>query len=501
MDLTRKSGLLLHPTSLPGPYGMGDLGPSAYQLLRDLQQAGQQVWQLLPLQPPDCHGSPYAASSAFAGDPMLISVELLRDEGLLEPRDLDGLPTFPEGRVSYEACAVRAQLLGRAFAAFRAQAGQRERIELQQFREENAFWLEDHALFVALRDAFGAPYWERWPEPLRRHVPRALVQARREHEHAVEAEVFRQWLFFRQWSRLRSFAHGLGVQIFGDVPIFVARDSSDVWARPELFFLDDQGAPTVVAGVPPDMFSETGQLWGNPLFDWTIHARTGYAWWIERVRHIFSLVDILRIDHFRGFAGYWEIPGGAETAVDGRWVPGPGVAFFQAIKGALGELPIVAEDLGVITPDVEELLDATGFPGMKVLQFAFDGDPRNPYAPENHGERAVVYTGTHDNDTTAGWLASEQPAVRARVAQRASGDDLTWGMVELAFASPAFLAVVPVQDVLGLGNEARMNLPGTKSELNWSWRLRPGQLELVALERLRELTLRHGRAPAAGVAT
>lgn len=499
MDLTRKSGLLLHPTSLPGPFGMGDLGPAAYQFVRDLQQAGQQVWQVLPLQPPDCHGSPYAASSAFAGDPMLVSVEVLRDEGLLEPRDFDGLPTFPEGRVTYEACAVRAQLLGRAFAAFRAQAGQRERIELEQFREENAFWLEDHALFVALRDAYGAPYWDRWPEQLRRHVPHALVQARREHEHAVDAEVFRQWLFHRQWSRLRSFAHGLGVKIFGDVPIFVARDSSDVWARPELFFVDEQGAPSVVAGVPPDLFSETGQLWGNPLFDWTIHARGGYAWWIERVRHALSLVDILRIDHFRGFAGYWEIPAGAETAIDGRWVPGPGMAFFRAIQAALGDLPIVAEDLGVITEDVTALLEETGFPGMKVLQFAFDGDPKNPFVPERHDERSVVYTGTHDNDTTAGWLASEPPAVRARVVERTGSDDPVWGLVELAFASPAFLAVVPAQDVLGLGNDARMNLPGTKSDKNWSWRLRPGQLELVALERLRELTLRSGRAPDAAV--
>ncbi|MCO5169903.1 MAG: 4-alpha-glucanotransferase [Planctomycetes bacterium] len=499
MDLTRKSGLLLHPTSLPGPFGMGDLGPAAYQFVRDLQQAAQRVWQVLPLQPPDCHGSPYAASSAFAGDPMLVSVEVLRDEGLLEPRDFDGLPTFPEGRVSYEACAVRAQLLGRAFAAFRAQAGERERIELQQFREENAFWLEDHALFVALRDAYGAPYWERWPEPLRRHVPHALVQARREHEHAVDAEVFRQWLFHRQWARLRSFAHGLGVEVFGDVPIFVARDSSDVWARPELFFVDDQGTPSVVAGVPPDLFSETGQLWGNPLFDWAIHGRGGYAWWIERVRHALSLVDILRIDHFRGFAGYWEIPHGAETAVDGRWVPGPGMSFFRALQAALGDLPIVAEDLGLITEDVTELLAETGFPGMKVLQFAFDGDADNPFVPERHDERSVVYTGTHDNDTTAGWLAGEPAAVRARVLERTGPEDPVWGMVELAFASPGFLAVVPVQDVLGLGNDARMNLPGTKSDKNWSWRLRPGQLELVALERLRELTVRHGRAPAATI--
>jgi 4-alpha-glucanotransferase len=495
MDLTRRAGVLLHPTSLPGPWGQGDLGPSAHQFLRDLQQAGQRVWQLLPLQPPDCHGSPYAASSAFAGDPMLVSVDVLRDEGLLEPRDFDGLPAFPEGRTSPAAAPVRAQLLARAFAAFRAQAGPRERGELEQFREEHAFWLEDHALFVALRDAFGAPYWERWPDRLRRHIPGALIQVRREHEHAVDLEVFKQWLFHRQWTRLRSFAHGLGVHVFGDVPIFVARDSSDVWARPELFHLDAQGAPLVVAGVPPDLFSETGQLWGNPLFDWPIHARGNYGWWIERVRHTFGLVDILRIDHFRGFAGYWEIPGDAETAVTGQWVPGPGLELFKAIKAVLGDLPIVAEDLGVVTEDVTELLEQTGFPGMKVLQFAWDGDPKNPFLPERIDELNVVYTGTHDNDTTAGWLASEKPAVRARVVARTGAADPVWGMVELAHASKAFLAVVPVQDVLGLGNAARMNLPGTKSEKNWSWRLEPGQLELVALEKLRALTEKHGRAP------
>lgn len=495
MKLTRRAGVLLHPTSLPGPWGQGDLGPAAYQLLRDLQQAGQAVWQLLPLQPPDCHGSPYAASSAFAGDPMLVSVDVLRDEGLLEPRDFDGLPRFPEGKVSPAAAQVRAQLLARAFAAFRAQAGARERGELEQFREEHASWLEDHALFIALRDAYGAPYWERWPDRLRRHIPHALVQARREHEHAVELEVFKQWQFHRQWARLRSFAHGLGVEIFGDVPIFVARDSSDVWARPELFHLGADGAPTVVAGVPPDLFSETGQLWGNPLFDWPVHARSGYAWWIERVRHTFGLVDLLRIDHFRGFAGYWEIPYGSETAVQGRWVPGPGLDLFKAIKAVLGDLPIVAEDLGVVTEDVTELLEQTGFPGMKVLQFAFDGDPKNPFLPERHGERNVVYTGTHDNDTTAGWLASEKPAVRARVVAKAGAEDPVWGLVELAHASAAFLAVVPVQDVLGLGNAARMNLPGTKTDKNWTWRLQPGQLELVALEKLRALTEKHGRLP------
>jgi 4-alpha-glucanotransferase len=493
VDFTRRSGVLLHPTSLPGPLGQGDIGPAAYQLLRDLHRAGQRVWQLLPLQPPDCHGSPYAASSAFAGDPLLISPELLKDDGLLDARDFKDIPTFPEGRIVREAAGARWQLLARAFAAFRSQAGAREKAELERFRAENALWLEDHALFVALRDALGAPYWERWPTLLRRHVPSALNEARREHEHAIEAEVFRQWVFFTQWQRLRTFAHGLGIELFGDVPIFVARDSSDVWGRPELFSLDAQGAPTVVAGVPPDLFSDTGQLWGNPLFDWPIHARGMYGWWIERVRHTLSLVDILRIDHFRGFAGYWEIPAAAKTAVTGRWVPGPAIGLFKAVHAALGDLPIVAEDLGVVTEDVTELLEQTGFPGMKVLQFAFDGDPKNPFLPEAFDERCVVYPGTHDNDTTAGWLATEKPEVVKRVVARTGPSDPAWGMVELGLASKAFLAIAAAQDVLGLGNEARMNLPGTISAKNWSWRLRPGQLDAATLDRLRAATERHGR--------
>jgi 4-alpha-glucanotransferase len=491
MKRPRQSGVLLHPTQLPGRFGRGDLGPAAHAFVQQLAAAGQTYWQILPLGPPDCHGSPYAAMSAFAMDPLLASLELLVDDGLLEAADLAGA-TFPEGRIVPQAQAAREKLLDKAYQAFKRDAGPEETSELEHFRAAHAYWLEDHALFVALRGALGAPYWERWPDRLRRHLPGAVAEARAKHQAAIDAEVFRQYLVHDHWGRLRAEAHQAGVRIFGDVPIFVARDSSDVWARPELFFLDGQGEPTVVAGVPPDLFTEDGQLWGNPLFDWAIHARTGWAWWIERVRHTLSLVDLLRIDHFRGFAGYWEIPGDAKTARGGRWVPGPRGALFEAIKAELGELPIVAEDLGVVTEDVTALLESTGFPGMKVLQFAFDGDPLNPFLPENVSEGNTIYPGTHDNDTTAGWFAKETSKTKALVTARV-GHDPVQGLIDLALKSPAFLAVIPVQDLLGLGTEARTNEPGSVAASNWSWRLGPGQLTPAVLERLRAATARHGR--------
>lgn len=495
MDLVRKSGVLLHPTQLPGPLGRGDLGPAAHAFVRDLARAGQSVWQVLPLGPPDCHGSPYAASSAFALDPLLASPELLVEDGLLERKDLVGI-SLPEGRVVPEAEAVRRRLLDRAWETFRRDGGPEQETALERFRDDNAWWLEDHALFVALREELGAPFWERWPAQLRRHLPRAVEEARARSGAAIDAEVFRQWLVDDHWRRLRAAAHAAGLQVFGDVPIFVARDSSDVWARPELFFLDGEGEPTFVAGVPPDLFTEDGQLWGNPLFDWAVHARTGHAWWIERVRRTFQLVDLLRIDHFRGFAGYWEIPAGAETARGGRWVPGPRRALFDSIVDSLGELPIVAEDLGVVTEDVTELLEQTGFPGMKILQFAFDGDPKNPFVPSTYDERCVVYPGTHDNETLAGWWLDQEPEVQARVRELIGPDaDPVWGLIELGLASKAFLAVTPLQDLLALGNEARTNEPGSISADNWSWRLRPAQLGDGPLQRLRDLTAKHGRLP------
>jgi len=494
VDLTRKSGLLLHPTALPGPYGRGDVGPAARAFVDALVEADQTVWQILPLGPAGFGGSPYAASSAFAGDPLLISPELLVEDGLLDAADLASAPAFPPERVTHEAEAWRRGLLTKAAARY-FEAGDRAlAAELARFREGQSYWLETYALFAALKKSYDhGAFWACWPRPLARAMPAAVREARHHLHDAIEEEVFLQFLFDRQWRRLRDYAHARGVEIFGDIPIFVARDSADTWAHPELFYLDARGEPTVVAGVPPDIFSDTGQLWGNPLYDWAVHARTGYAWWIERLRRSFEQMDLIRIDHFRGFAGSWEIPAGEETAEDGRWVDGPGMDLFTAIRDALGELPIVAEDLGFITEDVHELREKCGFPGMRIVQFAFSGDPVSSFLPENHDVDAVAYTGTHDNETTAGWWTNLDDEERARVTERLDPTDPVWGLLDLTFGSKAFLAVAPVQDVLELDNRARFNFPG-KDAGNWGWRLEEGQLGPAHLRRLAELTARHGRS-------
>jgi 4-alpha-glucanotransferase len=503
MDLTRTSGVLLHPTSLPGPHGRGDLGPAAYAFLTDLARAGQRVWQVLPVGPPGYGGSPYAGSSAFAGDTLLISPELLVDDGLLAADDLVGAPELPEGQVSDDGSDWRRALLARAWGRFQEGARDEDRSALAAFRRREAYWLEDYALFVALKAHHGGgAFWTCWPRDLWRALPHAVRAARREHAPAIEQEVFSQWLFDRQWRRLRDHARELGVQVVGDLPIYVARDCADVWQRPELFELGPDGEPTAVAGCPPDAFAEDGQLWGNPLYDWPLHARTAYAWWIERTRRALDLADVVRIDHFRGFASYWEVPAADETAKDGNWIDGPRMALFDAIRAALGdELPIVAEDLGEVTPDVPELLEATGFPGMRIMQFAFyDDDPEHTFKLENHVEGCVVYTGTHDNETTAGWYAALDDEARTRV-QTALGatdpdaltpHDVAWGLIGMVQASPAYLAIIPAQDLLGLDNAARMNFPG-KDEGNWGWRLLPGQLTEQVWDRLRALSREHGR--------
>ncbi len=497
MDLTRRSGVLLHPTSLPGPYGRGDLGPQARAFVDWLAAAGQRTWQVLPLGPPGYGGSPYAALSAFAGDVLLVSPDLLVEEGLLDRADLAAAPASAPGHVSAEAGRWRRQVLVKAARRFLADAGAKEQAALDRFRDEQAYWLHDYALFSALKRSHdGRPYWE-WPQSLRRHLPHALHDAGRERGEAVAVEEVLQLLFWRQWSGLREHARARGVEVLGDLPIFVARDSADVWAHPALFLLDGEGEPTAVAGVPPDMFSEDGQRWGNPLYDWRIHGRTGYAWWIERIRHELERCDLVRVDHFRGFASYWEVPADADTARDGEWVVGPRMKLFNATRAALGDLPVVAEDLGYITPDVTELLAQTGFPGMRILQFAFyEDDAEHPFLPENHPRESVVYTGTHDNQTTASWWLDLDDEARARVSARVDGADPVWGLIELALGSPAFLSVVPAQDLLGLDDRARMNSPGTE-EGNWSWRLeRP--LDAALADRLRARTAAHGRAPASG---
>jgi 4-alpha-glucanotransferase len=495
MTSSRSSGVLLHPTSLPGRWGIGDLGAPAYAFVDFLHTAGQQLWQIMPLGPTGYGDSPYQGFSAFAGNPLLISLDQLRADGLLEEEDLAESPGFSDWAVDYGAViGFKIPLLRRSFERFQAGATPELRQEVAAFRAGNRAWLEDYALFAALKQAHEGANWNTWEPGAAQRQPDALLRWRQELAEPIGFHAYMQFQFFRQWGRLKEYANQRGVRIIGDIPIFVAYDSADVWANPELFFLDETGQPTVVAGVPPDYFSATGQLWGNPLYRWDVLAQQGYGWWIERFRTAFTLVDIVRLDHFRGFAAYWEVPASEETAINGRWVDGPGAALFEAVRARLGDLPIIAEDLGLITPDVNELRDQLGFPGMKVLQFAFGGGPDDPYLPHNYEPHSVVYTGTHDNDTTTGWWNTVMPHERthAQIYMGRDGSDISWDLIRLALASVAEMAVIPLQDVLAFGSEARMNTPGRASG-NWSWRYTPDQLGQPLIDRLRMLTAVYGR--------
>ncbi len=491
----RRAGLLLHPTSLPGPYGIGDLGPAAHAFADALARAGMTFWQVLPLGPTGYGDSPYQTFSAFAGNPYLISPDDLLAAGLLAPEDLTDAPPCPPGRVDYGAVIPwKRALLRRAFARFRAGGFPQLETDLAAFREAHRGWLDDFALFMALQAAHRGAPWTAWPAPLRDHQPAALARAAREHADAVAQVVFEQFLFFRQWHALRQFAAERGVHFIGDAPIFVAHDSADVWAHPELFCLNDAGQPTVVAGVPPDYFSATGQRWGNPLYCWEAHRQRGYAWWLARLRTLLALVDVVRLDHFRGFAAYWEIPADAPTAETGRWVPGPGAEFFAAVRDTLGDPPLIAEDLGVITPDVVALREQFGFPGMKVLVFAFDSGADNPFLPHNFAStNFVVYTATHDNDTVVGWWqrASEEEKDFLRRYLATDARDVAWDLLRAAWRSVARWAIAPVQDVLRLDNAARMNFPGRVGG-NWAWRM-TAPLPDEAVARLWELNALYGR--------
>ncbi|MEN9937720.1 MAG: 4-alpha-glucanotransferase [Chloroflexota bacterium] len=494
MSDTRTSGILLHPTSLPSRWGIGDLGAAAYAFVDFLEAAGQQCWQVMPLGPTGYGDSPYQSFSSFAGNPLLVSPDVLLAEGLLADEDLADAPALPAEAVDYGAVIPFKQaLLRRSFKRFQAGAEPEVHAAFDAFRQERALWLEDYALFMALKQRHGGA-WPDWEPALARHEPKAVAAAAQELADEVAFQSYAQFLFFRQWEALRRYANESGVKIIGDIPIFVAYDSADVWGSRELFHIGEDNRPTVVAGVPPDYFSATGQLWGNPLYRWDVLAQQGYGWWIERLRAVFALVDIVRLDHFRGFAAYWEVPAGEETAINGMWVPGPGGALFDAARAALGELPIIAEDLGVITPDVEALRDGYGFPGMKVLQFAFGGSAQGPYLPHNYTQPFVVYTGTHDNDTTVGWWRTldEQGRTHVQLYLGRSGEDISWDLIRLALGSVAEAAIVPLQDVLKLGSEARMNTPGRPAG-NWSWRYTEGALEPFIAGRLRQLTELYGR--------
>lgn len=497
----RTAGILLHPTSLPGRFGIGEIGPEAVRWLERLAQMAQRHWQILPLGPTGFGDSPYQTLSTFAGNPLVISFDALRAEGLVAADRLDAVPRLPEDHVAFgDVIGVRLAVLHEVAAAFPRRASPELRDAYEHFGSENAAWLDDYATFVSLKSRFAGRCWTDWPADIAGREPGVLAAARRELAEGIEHARIGQFLFHQQWTKVRRRADELGISIIGDLPIFVAHDSADVWCRRDLFALAADGRPTVVAGVPPDYFCLTGQRWGNPLYRWDVHEAEGYAWWIARLRHAFSLVDVLRIDHFRGFAAYWEIPGADPTAEHGRWVPGPGRRLFDAAAAALGPKPIIAEDLGLITPDVDALRDELGFPGMRILQFAFGGEQPETYQPDHYPSNSVVYTGTHDNDTTVGWYRSEPGEDSTRTAEElaherhrvrtylsSDGGAINWDMISLALRTPASTAIYPLQDVIGLGSEARMNVPG-RPWGNWQWRFRWDQLRPDAEERLENLT-------------
>ncbi|MBK1715680.1 4-alpha-glucanotransferase [Rubrivivax gelatinosus] len=496
MRFPRRSGVLLHPTSLPGPHGSGDFGPSAYHFVDWLAVGGQKLWQILPLGGIGPGNSPYMSSSAFAGNVLLVDLDDLVHHGWLQPDELAPPAGVDEHQLRFEQVGpYRMDRLARAAARFADSANATDRADLADFRAANADWLEDYALFMALAEVHPGS-WSDWPAPLARREKKALAAARRQHAERVGFWTFCQWRFFRQWARLRAYANTRGVQIVGDAPIFIAHHSAEVWARPELFILDEKGAPTVIAGVPPDGFSATGQRWGNPLYRWEAHADEGFAWWIQRIRRSFELVDLLRIDHFRGFAAYWEIPASEPTAENGRWVPAPGAALFEAIAAALGELPVIAEDLGVITPDVDALRKRFDFPGMRILQFAWgeDVNAEHRFLPHRYEPDTVVYTGTHDNDTTIGWYASTSEAARNHLREYLATDGHTphWDLIRCACSSIADSAIYPMQDVLGLDGSHRMNFPGTGSG-NWGWRFSWDQVPGDAATRLHRMAQLYDR--------
>ena len=503
----RSCGVLLHPTSLPGRFGIGDLGFEAYRFADFLASSGQKIWQVLPIGPTGYGDSPYQCFSAFAGNTLLISPDLLQEIGLLSRKDLDELPQLSGIRADYPAAiALKEKLLDQAFSNFKHYAKGEVRNGFEAFKNKACEWLDEYALFRAIKEAHGEESWDKWEHPLKYYDSRSLEVFRGKFSERIEAHKFFQYLFFRQWMDLKNYCAKNGIKIIGDMPIFVAYDSVDVWGQRELFKLSPEGRPIVVAGVPPDYFSATGQLWGNPLFDWDRLMADGNRWWIKRFRWSLELFNIIRIDHFRGFAGCWEIPGDSDTAERGRWVSVPGWDFFSTVEKEIGKVAIIAEDLGVITPDVEALRDGYGFPGMRILQFAFNGGTDNLHLPHNHIHNCVVYTGTHDNDTTLGWYKSIPGAGSTRSLSqirhehhfclkylRTNARNIHWDFIRAIYASVADTAIVPLQDILGLDSSARMNLPGT-SEGNWAWRFNTDALDGTLADNLHQLAMLYGRA-------
>ena len=472
MRFPRSSGILLHPMSLPGPHGCGDFGTVSRHFIEWMVVAGQSIWQVLPLEPTGYGNSPYMALSAFAGNPLLIGLEGLLEKGWLNQSDLSPIPAFSVRKIDFAAVIpFRMRVLRRAAVNFFAQRQGKDAADFGSFCDEQKLWLDDFAVFKSLDEHFGNLEWPDWDRDLAQRKPKSVESAMLALSDEIRFWKFTQWQFYRQWADVKKYANDRGIKIVGDIPIFVAHHSADVWSHPEFFFLDKHGRPKVVAGVPPDYFSETGQRWGNPLYRWEIMEKDNFRWWVERFRRTFLLVDIARLDHFRGFVEYWEIPATEKTAVKGRWVKGPQEKLFKAVQRRLGKLPIIAEDLGVITPEVTSLREQFEFPGMKVLQFAFAGNPDNPFLPHRYEHNSVVYTGTHDNDTTRGWFESATEREKSFAKRYCGSNDQTIcdDLIRCASRSVADLAIVPFQDVLGLGSEGRMNFPG-KTLGNWNWR-------------------------------
>ncbi len=493
----RSSGILFHPTSLPGKYGIGTLGKEAYAFIDFLKKSRQKLWQIFPLGPTGYGDSPYQSFSSFAGNPYLIDFDLLIEAHLLSEEDLRDV-FFGDNEEYIDYGAVYNQkypLLRKAYENFKSSDNHEMRENLEHFKRENASWLNDYSLYISLKNHFNGLPWNEWAHDIKNREHGAMEHYRNELADDIEYHNFIQFLFFKQWGDVKRYANENGIKIIGDIPIFVAADSSDAWANPEIFLFDEERKPVKVAGVPPDYFSATGQLWGNPLYNWQKLKETNYSWWVERVRANLSTCDIIRIDHFRGFEAYWAVPYGDDTAINGQWEPGPGIDLFNAIKSQLGELPIIAEDLGLMTQGVIDLREATGFPGMKILGFAFDSGEENDYLPHTYTKNCVVYTGTHDNDTLIGWFqkAKEEDRQFARdYLNSRSDDEIHWDAIRGAWSSVASMAISPVQDFLGLGSEARINTPGVAAG-NWQWRLRHGVLTDELAERIAKLTRVYSR--------
>jgi len=496
----RGSGILLHLTSLPCPFGIGDMGPCAFRFVDFLAETKQSLWQILPLNPtdPEHFSSPYHSSSAFASNPLLISPDLLVQDGLLDRADIKSPPNFPIERVDYRAVgAYKAELFHKAYERFKK--GKKGQYEYEGFCSENATWLDDFVLFKALKSRFDGKVWTKWPQDVRDRQQEALQWAKKELRERADREKFLQYIFSRQWSTLKKYCNGKGIQIMGDIPIYVEHDSVDVWTHPEIFKLDDEKRPHFVAGVPPDYFSETGQLWGNPVYRWEVLKEKEYSWWVQRMERNLALCDVVRIDHFRGLVAYWEVAATENTAINGKWIEAPAIDLFNHFVRKFPFLPIVAEDLGIITPDVREVMHQFELPGMKVLLFAFGKDlPTNPYIPHNLPKNCVAYTGTHDNNTIRGWFEGEEAPEDKKRLLRYLGrnipvEKLHWELIRLLMMSAANTVIFPMQDILGLGEESRMNRPATL-EGNWQWRLLPDVLSRELKNRLLEMTEMYGRA-------